>query len=84
MRRAPRYASAAPAALRRRVAHFQPIGVHCSVLDAGSAREDGISRALWQGLEFVRYLLSSRWLGRPDIQPCIMRCTVLYKAPRRE
>ena len=40
-------------------------GVHCAVLDAGSAREDGVSRAVWQGLEFVRYLLSSRWLGRP-------------------
>ena len=38
---------------------------HCAVLDAGSAREDGVSRAVWQGLEFVRYLLSSRWLGRP-------------------
>ena len=35
------------------------------MLDAGSAREDGVSRAVWQGLEFVRYLLGSRWLGAP-------------------
>jgi len=40
-------------------------GVHCVVLDAGSAREDGVSRAVWQGLAFVRYVLSRRWLGAP-------------------
>ena len=38
------------------------------MLDAGSAREDGVSRAVWQGLEFVRYLLGSRWLGAPTAQ----------------
>ena len=40
-------------------------GVHCVVLDAGSARGDGVSRAIWQGLDFIRYLLSSRWLSKP-------------------
>lgn len=46
----------------------QACGIHCVVLDAGSAREDGVSRAVWQGLEFVRYLLGSRWLGAPTAQ----------------
>ena len=37
-------------------------GFRVVLVDCGSARDDGCSRALWQGLEFVRFVLSRRWL----------------------
>eukprot|EP00198_Chlamydomonas_reinhardtii_P014029 XP_001703366.1 predicted protein [Chlamydomonas reinhardtii] len=38
----------------------------CIVYDCGSRRRDGTPRALWYGLEFVRYCLTQLW----KLPPC--------------
>lgn len=39
------------------------LGNECQVYDFGS-RGGEISRACWQGLEFVKWILNYRWLGK--------------------
>ncbi|EFJ44106.1 hypothetical protein VOLCADRAFT_95748 [Volvox carteri f. nagariensis] len=43
----------------------------CLVYDCGSRGRNGTPRALWYGLEFVRYTLSKLWLRRPC--PALLR-----------
>jgi hypothetical protein len=40
------------------------LGSDCIVYDGTAHGRDGIPRALWQGLEFVKYVLERAWLGR--------------------
>ncbi|GLI66840.1 hypothetical protein VaNZ11_010822 [Volvox africanus] len=47
------------------------LGHCCLVYDCGSRGRDGTPRALWYGLEFVRYTLSKLWLRRPC--PALLR-----------
>ncbi|KAG2442952.1 hypothetical protein HXX76_003027 [Chlamydomonas incerta] len=42
------------------------LGHTCIVYDCGSRRRDGTPRALWYGLEFVRYCLTQLW----KLPPC--------------
>ncbi|GLC37623.1 hypothetical protein PLESTB_001666900 [Pleodorina starrii] len=47
------------------------LGHCCLVYDCGSRGRDGTPRALWYGLEFVRYTLSKLWLRQPC--PALLR-----------
>ncbi|KXZ46605.1 hypothetical protein GPECTOR_42g816 [Gonium pectorale] len=47
------------------------LGHCCLVYDLGSRGRDGTPRALWYGLEFVRYTLTKLWLRKPC--PAVLR-----------
>lgn len=48
------------------------LGHSCMVYDYGSRdRKRGAPRALWYGLEFVRFALNTTWFGEPDRIPVL-------------
>ena len=48
------------------------LGYSCVVYDYGSRdKKRGAPRALWYGLEFVRYALNVEWFGEPDRVPVL-------------
>lgn len=48
------------------------LGYSCVVYDYGSRdKKRGVPRALWYGLEFVRYALNVEWFGAPDRPPIL-------------
>eukprot|EP00891_Asterochloris_glomerata_P009942 jgi/Astpho2/9942/Aster-x0879 len=48
------------------------LGRRCLVWDYGSrSRRDGVPKALWYGIEFIKYALRRQWLGR--CQQCWLR-----------
>jgi hypothetical protein len=43
------------------------LGIHCHVIDYGSRRTDGKSRALRQGIEMILYFFNKRWFNQEII-----------------
>lgn len=59
------------------------LGYSCVVYDYGSRdKKRGTPRALWYGLEFVRYALNVEWFGAPDRVPVLRGKNVSHNFSR--
>ena len=60
------------------------LGYSCVVYDYGSRdKKRGAPRALWYGLEFVRYALNVEWFGEADRVPVLARENVGHDFSRK-